>query len=167
MILQKPISLLFEQLSHSLETLTDQQYCFPLAVLSQSTIGQHLRHIVEFFQELEKGYETGLVCYDKRQRNHQIETDRLFAIQKLHEIIDSLPKPDKAMMLTASLTIENGNNQLEFQTNYNRELLYNLEHTVHHMAFIRTGIEAVSVIKLPAQFGVAESTLQSRKVCAQ
>jgi hypothetical protein len=166
MKLQTPITLLFEQLGHSVEKLTDEQYCFPAAVLSQATIGQHLRHIIEFFLELNKGYETGSVNYDKRQRDHRIETDRLFAIQKLHEVLDGLPRPDKNLTLVASLTPEN-NSQHEFKTNYNRELLYNLEHTVHHMAFIRTGIEAVSVIQLPVQFGVAESTLQSRKVCAQ
>lgn len=166
MSLQKPIALLFEQLCHSVESLTDEQYCFPSAVLSQATVGQHLRHIIEFFQELNKGYETGLVNYDRRIRDHRIETDRFFAIQKLREIIDGLPRPDKDLTLTASLTQEDIS-QLNFKTNYNRELLYNLEHTVHHMAFIRTGIEAVSVIQLPIQFGIAESTLQSRKTCAQ
>lgn len=165
MPLQKPIALLFEQLHHLIETLTDEQYCFPSNVLSQATVGQHLRHIIEFFEELYNGYETGLVNYDSRQRDHRIETDRLFAIQKLREIVKDLPKPDKDLTLTASLTNE-ANGQVEFNTNYNRELLYNLEHTVHHMALIRTGIEAVSAIQLPVQFGVAESTLQSRKACA-
>lgn len=166
MPLQKSISLLFEQLGHSVEGLTDEQYCFPSAVLSQATIGQHLRHIIEFFQELYKGYETGLVNYDKRQRDHRIETDRTFAIQKLNELVEGLRKPDKDLTLGASL-IPGDNSQFEFRTNYDRELLYNHEHTVHHMAFIRTGIEAVSLIQLPARFGVAESTLQSRKACAQ
>ena len=166
MLLQKPIAFLFDQLQEALESLTDQEYCFPSAVLSQATVGQHLRHIIEFYLELCKGYESGLVNYDKRQRDHRIETERLFAIQKLRAIINDLRKPDKTLVLTASLSAEH-NIPLEFHTNYSRELLYNLEHTVHHMAFIRTGIEAVSAIQLPSHFGVAVSTVQSRKACAQ
>lgn len=166
MPLQRSITSLFEQLHFSLENLTDEQYCFPSAVLSNATIGQHLRHIVEFFEELFKGYDTGLVNYDQRERDHRIETDRFFAMQKLRGVVESLGKPGKELLLVASFPLhEEG--PLEFQTNYYRELLYNLEHTVHHMAFIRVGIEAVSVIQLPVQFGIAESTLQSRKVCAQ
>lgn len=158
--------MLFEQLHDSVEALTDEQYRFPATVLSQATVGQHLRHIVEFFQELYKGYESGSVNYDKRQRDQRIETDRSFAIQKLYEIVAGLSKPDKDLVLITSLPME-GNGHLDFKTNYHRELLYNLEHTVHHMAFIRMGIEAISIIQLPVRFGVAESTLQSRKTCAQ
>ena len=163
MQLQKPVNYLFEQLSDALQNVTDQEYCFPSSILSQATIGQHLRHIIEFFLELQKGYETGFINYDNRDRDRRIETDKMFAMQKLSSIVNDLPKPDKTLTLLAALS----NSPLEFQTNYYRELLYNLEHTVHHMALIRVGVEEISSIKLSPHFGVAESTLQSRKVCAQ
>lgn len=166
MLLQRPITVLIEQLQQSMENLTDDQYCQRSVLLSEASIGQHLRHVIEFFLELNKGYETSLVNYDHRKRDHQIETNRLFAIEKLQEIVEFLDKPDKELTLAASFPLQHSG-QLVFQTNYYRELLYNLEHTVHHMALIRIGIEAVSAIRLPVHFGVAESTLQSRNACAQ
>jgi hypothetical protein len=166
MQMEKSIALLFEQLTESVANVTNEQYCMPLAVLSHATIGQHLRHIIEFFQELDHGYEMGLINYDSRKRNHRIENESQFAVQNLRRIADGLHRPDKDLVLTASLSGET-NCQCECKTNYNRELLYNLEHTVHHMAFIRMGIEAITNIHLPVGFGVAESTMQSRKTCVQ
>jgi hypothetical protein len=52
-------------------------------------------------------------------------------------------------------------------TNYYREVAYNLEHTIHHMALIRVGVNEVSSIVLPDQFGVAYSTIKYKEQCAQ
>ena len=52
-------------------------------------------------------------------------------------------------------------------SNYYREIAYNLEHTIHHMALIRVGINEVSSVVLPDEFGVAYSTIKFRQQCAQ
>ncbi len=42
-----------------------------------------------------------------------------------------------------------------------RELLYNIEHAVHHMALIQVAVtNAFPSIELPPHFGVAYSTVQ-------
>jgi hypothetical protein len=56
---------------------------------------------------------------------------------------------------------------ITISTNYYREIAYNLEHTIHHMALIRVGLNEVSGIQLPDDFGVASSTVKHRKQCAQ
>lgn len=166
MSLHYSIQTMLDQMIHSAELLTNEQFTYPAGVLSHATIGQHVRHVVEFFLELDKGYEDGRVNYDNRGRDKKIENDRSFAITKLHEVGGRLNRPDKELWLTtviAGSVLET----VEVRTNYQRELLYNLEHMVHHMALIRIGIEAVSVVTLPVEFGVAQSTLQSKKACAQ
>lgn len=166
MKLKEPISNLMEQLEFVIEGLTNQQYTQPVKVLSKSTIGQHTRHILEFFIELNKGYEERIVDYDKRIRNHAIESDKYVAIDTLHEIVASLVKPDRELILNVEYGAE-ADHRAQVITNYLRELVYNMEHTVHHMALIRIGVEAISELEIPAEFGVAASTLKFRAVCAQ
>jgi len=40
------------------------------------------------------------------------------------------------------------NDTIVISTNYFRELIYNLKHTVHHMALIGVGINEVSAVKV-------------------
>jgi len=166
MKLKEPISNLLEQLQFVIEGLTNEQYIHPVKVLSQSTIGQHTRHILEFFIELNKGYDNGTVDYDKRIRNHAIESDKYYAINTMQRISNGLSKPDKDLILRVDYGASEEHSSQVF-TNYLRELVYNMEHTVHHMALIRIGVTAISDVEIPAEFGIAASTLKFRKACAQ
>lgn len=166
MQLNQAVNNVFIQLSSSLDQLSGQEYIQPCSNLSNNTIGQHVRHIIELFQCLEKGYDEGLVNYEKRKRDIAIETDKNLAASLLKEVYDQLDRPDKEMILEAcydDLAAE----AIKIPTNYYREVAYNLEHTIHHMALIRVGIREVSTIELPADFGVASSTIKYRKQCAQ
>lgn len=166
MLLQKPIEDVFIQLSDALERLTDEQYTMPSKILFKATIGQHVRHIIELFQCLEKGYEEGAVNYEKRKRDYRIETDKEFAGYLLRKLFRNMNRSNKAITLEA----EDYNETVEtvrIPSNYFREIAYNLEHTIHHMALIRVGINEVSAIELPDEFGVAYSTIKYRQLCAQ
>jgi hypothetical protein len=166
MQLNQAVNNVFIQLSSSLDQLSGQEYIQPCSNLSNNTIGQHVRHIIELFQCLEKGYDEGLVNYEKRKRDIAIETDKNLAASLLKDVYDQLDRPDKEMILEAcydDLAAE----AIKIPTNYYREVAYNLEHTIHHMALIRVGIREVSAIELPADFGVASSTVKYRKQCAQ
>jgi len=166
MQLQQAINNVFVQLTDTLKQLSAEQYKQPSKILFNATIGQHTRHIIELFMELDKGYETGTVNYEKRKRDYLIETDKDFAASLLFEIYNGLNKPDKELVLESNYD-EHTNEVIAIKSNYYREVIYNLEHTVHHMALIRVGVSEVSCIELPEGFGVASSTIKYRKVCAQ
>src|SRR6516225_1172111 len=125
MKIQKAIQNVFVQLSGSLKELSDEEYRQPSNILFNATIGQHVRHVIELFLELEKGYETGRVNYDKRKRDYSIETDKDVAIELLYNIFLRLNKFDKNLLLEASYD-DNSNDTVLISTNYFRELLYNL-----------------------------------------
>lgn len=166
MQLQQTVKNVFVQLSESLTRLTDEQYVRPSKTLFNATIGQHVRHIIELFICLDKGYGTGLVNYEKRKRDLLIETNKDFASELLQKIYTGLEKPNKKLSLESNYD-EHAEEGITVTTNYYREIIYNLEHTVHHMALIRVGINEVSAIAVPDGFGVASSTIKYRKTCAQ
>jgi len=158
----EPVLNILRQLDYMLDQLTNEMYNQHIDVLSGATLGQHTRHILEFFIELQKGYENGSVNYDKRMRNKEIETSKEIAKKNIEEIQDALIKKDKDLLLFTDYIFSE-----PVLTNYYREIIYNLEHSIHHMAIIRIGIKAVSNLSLPEEFGVASSTLKYRKECAQ
>ena len=166
MHLQKAIQNVFVQLSGALELLSDSQYVYNSTILSNASIGQHVRHIIEMFICLEDGYAHGVVNYENRKRDIAIETKREIAIDLLKEIYENLDRTNKAMILKGAYN-DNTDELLDFDTNYYREIAYNLEHTIHHMALIKVGIREVSDIILPEGFGVASSTIKFRAACAQ
>ncbi len=166
MQMQQSIEKIFVQISESLDQLSCDQYSRPSKILSGATIGQHVRHIIELFTCLENGYTTGVVNYEKRKRDYTIETDKDFAASLLKSISLNLSKDNKELILEASYD-ELSAESISIATNYFREIAYNLEHTVHHMALIRVGINEISNIEVPKSFGVASSTIKYRKTCAQ
>jgi len=166
MILKNPIQQVFVQLSQTLSELNDDEYRQPSKVLLNATIGQHVRHIIELFQCLEKGYNDGIVNYEKRKRDYQIETDKDLATLLLKEIYQNIERSNREIFLEAEDYC--GSTEIvSIPSNYYRELAYNLEHTIHHMALIRVGINEVSSVRLPEEFGVAYSTVKYRQQCAQ
>ena len=166
MQLQQAVNNVFVQLEDTLNQLRPEEYSKPCYTLFKNTIGQHVRHIIELFQCLENGYDAGLVNYEKRKRDTAIETDKELARELLRDIYRRLNRPDREMLLEAVYD-DHSTEPISIPTNYFREIAYNLEHTIHHMALIRVGIHEVSDVQLPEDFGVASSTVKYRKQCAQ
>jgi hypothetical protein len=143
----------------------DEQYRKPSKNLFNYSIGQHVRHIIELFQCLVNGYEEGVVNYDKRKRDISIESSTIVAADMMQAIVAGINKPAKALIIEASFGMEG--EVISVESNFTRELIYNLEHTIHHMALIRVGINELTEIKVSEKFGVAPSTIQHRAACVQ
>ncbi|HEX6181222.1 MAG TPA: hypothetical protein VFZ47_08220 [Chitinophagaceae bacterium] len=166
MQLQTAVNNVFVQLSATLDQLSQDQYTQPCKTLFNATVGQHVRHIIELFQCLENGYDQGLVNYEQRKRDMRIESEKDFAAGLLTEVHQGLNRENKDLQLEACYD-EHEESPITLATNFYREVAYNLEHTIHHMALIRVGITEVSDIELPEEFGVASSTIKYRQQCAQ
>lgn len=153
----------FIQIIELLNQLNDEEYIFCHPELSNATIGEHTRHIIEMYQSLLKSYNSRIVNYDKRERNVAIQTDKNIAIKAIDLILENLD------LENIEMTLEQGMNQITFQvkTNYFRELLYNLEHSIHHQALVKVAVFKNRNIQLCSEFGVAKSTIEYRTQCAQ
>ncbi|MFM6926076.1 MAG: hypothetical protein ACKOU7_11285 [Ferruginibacter sp.] len=151
-------------LVHVLKQLPDAaSYTNPCEALSNATIGQHSRHIIELYQCLLAGYPSGKINYDDRKRNPLYENDTAAAIAVIGDILQNLEQPDKQVQIFCG-TMEN---TASIESNYYREVLYNLEHCIHHQALIKVALLSISNLTIDHGFGVAPSTLQYRQQCAQ
>jgi uncharacterized damage-inducible protein DinB len=153
------------QLSDAVNQITEEDFRKPSYALSNSTVGQHLRHTLEFFICLEQGYEPGVVNYDKRIHNKAMENDKSIALHTINQILDFVKSnpQDKALKLEVGYEPDS-DECVTVETNYLRELTYNIEHAVHHMAIMKIGIrEVADYVKLPAGFGVAVSTIRYKE----
>lgn len=153
---------LFE-LTDLLSQLSDKDYVTPCKELSDASIGGHTRHIIEMFQCLHNQYPENIVCYDKRIRNLTLETQTKSAIEAILEIIENLNKEDKP--LDVQLIIDD--NLVVAKSSYGRELLYAFDHCIHHQALIKVAIITQTSAEIDMNFGVARSTIEYRKQCAQ
>jgi hypothetical protein len=153
------------QLSQLVHSLTDEDFKRPIAALSNSTIGQHLRHTLEFFICLEQGCHTGVINYDRRNHDKSIETDRQLAAETIGRILSFVSnlEEDKAIKLEVNYDLDKEEFEV-LESSTARELVYNIEHAVHHMAIMKIGInEIASYVKLPSGFGIAASTIRHKQ----
>lgn len=151
---------LLRQLDDLLQQFTDDSFSRPVDILSGATIGQHCRHVIECFEELDRGYKSGLVNYDARRRDRRVETDVRYARRRIADVQNQLDRPDVPLVLYAAM---GGAAELTLSTSYYRELYHNLDHAVHHMALMRAGMAEFPGVLLPVSFGVASSTLKFRE----
>ena len=157
------INTSLNELVSLLDQLSDNEYTKQCTQLSNATIGEHTRHIIEMFQCLENFYDSGLVNYDKRERNIVIQTSTDFAIKSIVDIQNNLDKENKKIELQQIIDGE----EIRIDSNYHRELLYNLEHCIHHQALIKVAILQCENVQIDADFGVARSTIEYRTKCVQ
>jgi hypothetical protein len=152
-----------DELIGLLNQLSQEEYSEPCFELSGSSIGEHTRHIIEMFQCLNRNYDSSIVNYDKRERDVLIQTNTDFAIQMILDIKNSISKENKNLELHQIIDGES----IQIQSNYYRELLYNLEHCIHHQALIKVAILKCKNVAVDENFGVARSTIEYRKQCVQ
>ncbi len=165
----KSIDIL-KEIKELLHNLTSQQFVTKLEILNDSSIGQHVRHILEFYQCLFKSHHTKEVNYDARQRDLKLESDIDFALKTVDEILEALMniKGDFRITFVANFSTDDNQEPTLIQSTFYRELAYNLEHSIHHQALIKVAITEMQLTFLVKEtFGYAPSTIRNSKICAQ
>jgi uncharacterized damage-inducible protein DinB len=149
--------------------MTNEQYAHNARLLSGSTIGEHVRHILEFYQSVLNSLETKIINYDNRERNRLIEIDKEIAIQNIDYICSELKGiiGDEPLMLVGDFSnSKEGKSQIK--TTLFRELAYCLEHSIHHQALIKVGLlELNSLSFIDDTFGLAPATIRYKGLCSR
>jgi hypothetical protein len=157
--------MIFQQLKQQLSSLSnliallnDEQYSKKIAHLGNASIGGHTRHIIELLACATEGFSNGTVDYLNRKRNLVLEQDRKFAQQTIGEIEKSFSQDDKILHLAVDecVTVDSA----PVSTTYFREIVYNTEHTIHHLALIKVALIELNLDLVDANFGMAYSTIK-------
>ncbi len=157
-----------QQSIHDLQFLSDfltkiksDDYIVGMDNISFSgSIGQHSRHIVEFYEQFLMTYQIGEINYDLRKRNPTLELNHLNCIGLIDDIISKLNHLD----LIKDMPIKVTNNFSDHLSTVGRELMFLNEHAVHHLALIRIIAESKGYsFHEMENFGISNSTLLYRK----
>lgn len=158
------------QLKALIQGLADGQFLQSVPILEGSSVGKHVRHILEFYLCLCDALDTGELNYDNRKRDKLLETSKVKCVLMITEISAKISSYDSdfPIRLQADYSISEENGKITLNTTFFRELLYNVEHIVHHLAIIKIGITSIApYFEIEDNIGVAASTIRNNKICAR
>jgi len=152
-----------EQAVKLLESLSDERYAQPAPLQLGSSVGAHLRHCIDHYDNFLMGIPSGKIDYDTRQRELVIETSRAAATKRLNAILIGLLEVSHREDLPVSVKMDCGGEESEQQwwtcSSIRRELQFLISHTVHHYAIIKMTL-AAGGLNVETDFGMAPSTLR-------
>jgi hypothetical protein len=128
-----------------------------------ASIGMHYRHVLEHFQCLLEGMESGRVDYDERRRSSELESsvdEAILATDNLMEEFRTLTADALQRECWVRYSVAGGNDQPEeARSTFGREVMFCVGHATHHYALMKP-LCAQLRVDLPLEFGVAPSTLK-------
>jgi DinB superfamily len=152
--------------------LNDAQYNQVQTPYFSASIGKHFRHILDHYFCFISGLKRGHISYDQRQRDQAIETERLYTLGKVQQLIDELKalanQPDSAIKVSLSSSPDTPCTNPS-DSSLARELIFLQGHTTHHYAIISSQLKFME-FQVDDNFGVAASTQlynKQQSSCAQ
>ncbi|MEZ8083882.1 DinB family protein [Enterovibrio norvegicus] len=150
-----------KQAQNLLSLMNDEQYQFVAAPYLQSSIGQHMRHILDVYRALMAWPDNDFIDYDARRRAHPVETDFTIAQaewQVINEWLASVTPTsiNMALRVNGEVSLTHHAPSVTAST-LGRELAFVASHAVHHFALIRVSLSAQD-IETDTSFGLAPAT---------
>ena len=161
---------LINQVVDLLDRLENEQYAQSLSVFNGSSLGQHFRHILDFYNCVVQFSNEEKLDYCMRERNPNVETLAAFAKNAFVDIANQLPAldEDRKIRVVTDFSSDVTEDRTEVFSTVGRELMYAHDHAVHHLAMIKMGIRLVfPEVRLDNALGVAPSTLKYRQGVSQ
>jgi len=158
---------MIQQIHDLLNQLDGAAYAKPIDLFKGGTLGQHFRHILDFYNCLVAGALFGEIDYAKRARNPLMETNIEVAKDSFQSILNKLMKlsEDQKLKIVTDFSIDENGERSIVMSSVGRELMYAYDHAIHHLAIIRMGIQtAFPEVVFSESLGVAPSTVKHNKL---
>ncbi len=130
-----------------------------------ASVGEHFRHIIEHYRLFLNNWRDGLVDYNRRPRNAQLETDPASARAGIQDLCRQLRKLPDNLDLNQSIAVrcyaacETSGQPMS--SCLGRELVFLHSHSTHHFALIAIILKQHG-IAAHEDFGFAPSTRTHR-----
>lgn len=166
-----PIREILEQVRVLLESMTDEQYVRSPVGAFQSSVGGHIRHSLDHIGALLRGFESGEIDYEARERGTAVESSRTAALNLIQaldaQLAQRLTEPPERPVRTW-LMLRSDSPPVELVSTLGRESAFVLSHTIHHNAMVAAMLRIMQV-EMPDRFGYAPGTIAhlKRQSCAR
>lgn len=128
-----------------------------------SSIGAHIRHIIDHFLALKEASCSSCINYNNRNRHSDIEHSPAAAIAALKSIIEWLNQTGNNQLLNKRVSVLteidiSDTKSTTCESTFERELVFVASHAIHHYALIRI-IRKMQGKNSPEFFGFAPATI--------
>ncbi len=168
MLLRKASLQVIEQIRELITQMGDYYAKSPKH--ANSSVGKHVRHILDHFDVLQSAEASGTVNYNIRSRDSLAEVSQINALERLDMIVNWLVTSelhDVSVMVESEISLTDYAN-FTISGSLHREFCYVINHSIHHIAYAKL-LAAQFNIKLSAAIGIAPATATHirTKACAQ
>ena len=155
-----------DQMIGFISELSDTEYQYIARPWFDSSIGQHLRHIVDLYRALQvtnsiADSDLPFIDYDTRRRGAPIETQKCVGLEELSTLRCWMSKIssddlDKSVLVSAEVALKS--KQVELcHSSFGRELSFASSHLVHHLA-IMAAVAKMAGKDVDSSLGLAPAT---------
>lgn len=159
-MLTQALHMHLEMLAQQLQIISDDTYInVKLDPCFGSCIGSHVRHLLDHIRNLVQSDST--IDYEARRRGDRIESSRAHALHRVTELQAAIRtfRTQSAADGTIRISVipAPGLAPLKLHSTLEREFLYVIDHTIHHLAMIRTLLSRAGH-SCPSTLGLAAGT---------
>ena len=147
------------QISDILEVVVQLPDSLAMNFYCEANAGKHVRHVLDHFLAFLPAIESGVLDYNMRNRDSLVESDWKAAKIQLDDVVqalETLPIDERYLKIISEIDVTNTKSD-SFSSNTSRELLYLINHTMPHAAYIKLLAKNCD-IDLPEYIGLAPST---------
>lgn len=118
-----------------------------------SSIGCHIRHILDFYKCIFDGFDIGKVDLTNRDRNMTVEQDCICALDYLDDILKRIKLFQNNAQEIISVEDDLGQGKIKIQYTAGALLAQANSHTIHHYAIISYILDQLGICMEDENFG--------------
>lgn len=142
-----------------LNNITDEEYADNTIPPYFSSIGCHMRHILDVFSCVFNGFSERNIDLTKRERNERIELKTIYGIEYFESILKQAKSISKIDLKTEIIVSDDlGLGKVSSKSTLGAVLMQAQSHAIHHFASIGYIIHQLGIELPDADFGYNPST---------